>query len=317
MTLAADQATLSTSSAQQNSKQAIYPLIETRQQHTIAGVGVVEGFGFWSGKDIRVEFHPAEPNTGIVFVRNDLPASARIPATVDRRIEIPRRTTLSFGGATVEMIEHIMAALAGLGIDNCEIHVNQSEMPGCDGSSIRFVEALDQAGIVAQDTCRRRLVVGEITRLGDADHWIEARPAKNGVTSIRYRLDYSDATPAIGRQTAEFQMSPDVFRNELAACRTFMLEEEAKWLLSQGMGTRVQPSDVLVFDQEGPLENEVRFEDECVRHKILDLVGDLALAGCPIVGQIIAHRSGHRLNAELVKVLLNENQIVENQRETA
>jgi UDP-3-O-acyl-N-acetylglucosamine deacetylase len=96
-----------------------------------------------------------------------------------------------------------------------------------------------------------------------------------------------------------------------------MLEDEAKWLLSQGLGQRVQPSDVLVFDQDGPLENEVRFEDECVRHKILDLVGDLALAGAMPVGKIIAHRSGHRLNAELVKVLLNEGKLVASRRKSA
>jgi len=280
-------------------------------QTTIARMAVVEGFGYWGGKDVKVEFHPAEVNTGLVFVRDDLPAPVKIPATIQYRIETPRRTTLTCDGTTVEMIEHIMSSLSGLGITNCEIRVNQSEMPGCDGSSAAFVDALDAVGIVSQDISQPRLVIQDTTRVGDSDHWIEARPSKDGETSFRYRLDYTEVSSAIGRQTAEFSVTPDVFRHELARCRTFMLEQEANWLLAQGLGTRVQLTDVLVFDQHGPKENTLRFDDECVRHKILDMVGDFALAGCNIVGHFIAHRSGHRLNAELIKALLNEGQIEE------
>ncbi len=286
-------------------------------QQTIAAPAVVEGFGFWSGKDVRVEFRPAGPNTGIVFVRSDLPQAVRIPADVHHRIESPRRTTLSCGGATVEMIEHVMAALSGLAIDNCEVWVDQSEMPGCDGSSLPFITALQAAGRVEQQDYRPQLIVGEVTRVGDADHWIEARPATFDEFSVRYRLDYGDSSPAIGRQTNEFEITPPVFCRELAPSRTFMLEDEAKWLLSQGLGTRVQPTDVLVFNDNGPLENELRYRDECVRHKILDVIGDLALAGCKIVGHIVAHRSGHRLNAEIVKALLQEGEIVRPQRKSA
>ncbi|NIL98433.1 MAG: UDP-3-O-[3-hydroxymyristoyl] N-acetylglucosamine deacetylase [Planctomycetales bacterium] len=266
----------------------------------------VRGFGYWSGIDVCVEFRPAPPDSGIVFVRHDLASPVRIPALVANRIETPRRTSLSKDGATIEMVEHILAALAGLGIDNCEVWVDQTEMPGCDGSSQQFVDALQVAGLVAQDALRQQLIVRQVTRLGDSEYWIEAQPSQDGTTTIRYRLDYAAATPAIGRQTAEFSLDREVFCRELASCRTFMLDQEAKWLLSQGFGQRVQPSDVLVFDQEGPIENELRYEDECVRHKILDIVGDLSLAGCRIVGKIVAHRSGHRLNAELVKALLNE-----------
>ncbi len=113
-----------------------------RYQNTIAEPVSVEGFGYWSGLDVRVEFRPAEPHTGIVFVRTDLPRLCRIPAQVTNRIEIPRRTSLRAHGFTVEMVEHVMASLAGLQIDNCEIWVNRAEMPGCDGSSRPFVDAL-------------------------------------------------------------------------------------------------------------------------------------------------------------------------------
>ena len=277
-------------------------------QQTIGDVAVVEGFGYWSGKDIRVEFHPAAPDTGVVFVRTDLSPAVRILAAIECRIETPLRTTLSAGGTTVEMVEHVLAALHGLGIDNCEIHVDECEMPGCDGSSQAFVTALCDAGLVDQGVPREQLVVQEVTRVGDENCWIEARPAKRGEFSLRYRLEYSDA-PAIGRQTLDMIVTPETFQHELAPSRTFMLQAEGEWLRAQGKGTRVTTSDVLIFDDEGPIDNELRFEDECARHKMLDFVGDLSLMGCHIVGRFIAHRSGHRLNAELARVLLQEHQV--------
>ena len=160
------------------------------------------------------------------------------------------------------------------------------------------------------------LVVRGVTRLGDDDSWVEARPSTAGGMSVKFRLDYGDGN-AIGRQTLQLAISPDSFRRELAMSRTFMLEEEAQWLVSRGLGKRATYQDVLVFDKDGPIDNELRYRDECVRHKALDLLGDLALTGCDIVGHIIAHRSGHRLNAELVRALLNEEEIVEAWRRSA
>ncbi len=134
--------------------------------------------------------------------------------------------------------------------------------------------------------------------------------------SVKFRLDYGSGN-AIGRQTLQLAITPDSFRRELAASRTFMLEEEAQWLLARGFGKRATYQNLLVFDKDGPIQNELRFRDECVRHKALDLLGDLALTGCDIVGHVIAHRSGHRLNAELVRALLNEEEIVEGWRRSA
>jgi UDP-3-O-[3-hydroxymyristoyl] N-acetylglucosamine deacetylase len=287
-----------------------------RQQRTIAQPAAVEGFGYWSGRDVRVEFRPGGPNTGVVFVRDDMPKPARIPATVAARVESPRRTTLRAGNASVEMVEHIMAALAGLRIDNCEIHVNAPEMPGCDGSSLPFVEALTAAGAVSQNALRPALVVREVTRLGDIDSWVEARPSTSTGMSVKFRVDYGSGN-AIGRQTLTLPITPDSFRRELAPSRTFMLKAEADWLVAQGLGVRASVKDLLVFDQDGPIDNELRFRDECVRHKMLDLVGDLALAGCDLIGHFVAHRSGHRLNAELVRVLLLEGDMLTEQRRSA
>lgn len=275
----------------------------SRRQRTIGRSAVVAGFGYWSGRDVRVEFRPAEPGTGIVFVRRDLPNSPRIPAHVAYRVEQPRRTSLRCGEAGVDMIEHVMAALGGLKIDNCEIWVDDAEMPGCDGSALPFVEAIDKAGIVEQGVLQPRRVIDEVVRLGDGESWIEARPATDHCPRVRYHLDYGPDTP-IGRQTYETALSPDIFRRELAPSRTFMLKAEAEWLLAHGVGHRTRAQDLLVYNGDGPIENRERFRDECARHKLLDMLGDLALAGCDLVGDFTAHRSGHRLNAEMVRALV-------------
>lgn len=287
----------------------------SRQQNTLAAATKVTGFGYWSGQDVTVEFRPAPPDTGVVFVRGDLAKPVRISARVENRIETPRRTTLRAGGANVEMVEHILAALAGLQVDNCEVWVTAPEMPGCDGSSQPFVQAIDAVGTAPQPAVRSLLVIHEISRLGNEESWIEARPAASGLTA-KYRLDYGRDN-AIGRQTLALTVTPDSFRRELAPSRTFMLKTEADWLRSQGLGTRATSQDLLVFDHEGPVDNELRYPDECVRHKLLDLVGDLALAGCDLLGHFVAHKSGHRLNAELVRILLTEGELVGGWRRTA
>jgi UDP-3-O-[3-hydroxymyristoyl] N-acetylglucosamine deacetylase len=274
----------------------------TRNQRTIAASAAVDGIGYWSGRDVRVEFRPAAADTGIVFVRRDLRNDPRIPATIAHCVEIPRRTVLQRGEASVEMVEHIMASLAGLQIDNCEIWVDQPEMPGCDGSSQPFVEALCAAGTVEQDAVRACHVVRCPIRIGNAESWIEARPCASGKTILHYELDYGSGNP-IGRQSLEISLSPRHFHINLAPSRTFMLESEAAAIKAQGLGQRATAKDLLVFGSRGLIDNELRFPDECVRHKMVDMVGDLALAGCDLVGRFVAYRSGHRLNAEMVRAI--------------
>ena len=287
-----------------------------RQQQTISRSVSVTGFGFWSGRDVTLEFKPAPVDAGIVFVRSDLEHAPRIPALVENRLESPRRTILAHQGVQVEMVEHVMAALAGLRIDNCEVWLNSAEVPGFDGSSKSFVDALLSAEIVEQDALRSWLLVTDVTRIGDADSWIEARPIRSQKMRVKYRLDYGHDS-IIGRETYEATIKPERFITELAPARTFILKQEAEWLRQQGLAERVTPEDVLVFDETGLIDNELRYEDECVRHKVLDLVGDLALAGCDIVGQFVAHRSGHRLNANLAQALLSECQLIQERRVSA
>ena len=274
-----------------------------RKQRTLSATAVIEGIGYWSGRDVRVEFRPAGPRQGIVFVRSDLPGCPRIPAAVANRIEMPRRTVLRCGGASVEMVEHIMAALAGMHVDNCEVWVDQPEMPGCDGSAQAFVEAIQQAGIVEQDAPRELFVVRQSLRLGNEECWIEARPAAGGKTVIHYELDYGSGNP-IGRQSLEVTLSPRYFHFEPGLQPHVHAAARGRRHAGAGLGQRTTFNDLLVFDADGPIGNTLRFPDECVRHKILDMVGDFALAGCDLAGRFAAYRSGHRLNAELVRAML-------------
>lgn len=272
-----------------------------RQQTTLVDCATVSGFGYWSGADVRLEFRPAAANTGIIFVREDLPGTPRIPARVDLRDDKPRRTNLTLGSNSVEMVEHVMAALAGLQIDNCEVWTTASEMPGCDGSSLPFAQALQAAGRKLLSAPQPRFVVSEVVRVGDNDCWLEARPSNQGMT-VEYHLDYGPDS-ALTAQSACQLVNRGTFLDTLAPARTFILQHEADHLRSLGLGLRVTNQDLLVFGPDGPVENHLRFADECSRHKALDMVGDLALGGVELVGHFIAHRSGHRLNADLASCL--------------
>jgi UDP-3-O-acyl N-acetylglucosamine deacetylase len=279
-----------------------------RRQRTLVRPVSVTGFGYFSGRDVRVEFWPAAEHAGIVFVRHDITPAARVPAGVALRINVPRRSTLELAGIRVEMVEHVLAALAAMRIDNCEVWVDAPEMPGCDGSSKPFVDAIDAAGALEQRSPVRQIVVGQSVRVGDENGWIEAQPSRTAGLSVSFELDFGVQSP-IGRQLFALDITPDSFRRELAACRTFIPEEAAQGILAQGIGKRVTPRDLLIFGPNGPIGNTLRFVDECARHKVLDVVGDLALTGCEVVGHVVAHRSGHALHAELAKRLLEQAEV--------
>lgn len=214
------------------------------------------------------------------------------------------------------MVEHILAALAGLQLDNVEVWVDAAEMPGLDGSSQPLIEALDAAGAVTQEAPRQRLVIERPVRIGDERAWVEATPAADEGLTLSFVIDYGPGNP-IGRQSLERTLSPRTFREELATSRTFLLEEEARWLQAQGLGSRVGSRDLLIFNDQGPIDNPLRFADECVRHKMLDLCGDLALAGCDIAGHVRAYCSGHHLNADLVRTLVGRDEQLPRQRRSA
>jgi UDP-3-O-[3-hydroxymyristoyl] N-acetylglucosamine deacetylase / 3-hydroxyacyl-[acyl-carrier-protein] dehydratase len=277
-------------------------MVSTRRlQRTIARETEVRGIGFIQGSDVALRFRPAEADTGIVFVRADLPGQPAVPAHIRHVIPRQRRTTLQKGEAVVEMVEHVMAALAGLRIDNCRVELDAPETPGCDGSSQVFVEALNEAGIVELESERKTYVIDKPVTVREGQATLTAHPGDGLVLS--YHLDYGPKTP-IGTQSLFLDVSPETFRSELAPSRTFVLEAEAQALRQAGIGSRTTEADLLIFGPDGVIGNALRYPDECVRHKILDMVGDLALLPRDLVGHIVAHRSGHQLNAELVRKLV-------------
>ncbi|MEM6330422.1 MAG: UDP-3-O-acyl-N-acetylglucosamine deacetylase [Planctomycetota bacterium] len=280
-------------------------MTSARPQHTLARPATVAGLGYWSGRAVSIEFRPAPAGAGLRFVRDDLSPPVGLAATVAHQQPADRRTVLVSGAARVEMVEHVLAALHGLGVDNCEVGVTGPELPGCDGSALAFVEAIADAGLVAQDSVADPLVVKQPLRCAAGDGWIEARPAIGDGLSVEYNLDYGPGA-AIHAQWFVTDVTPMSFAAELAPARTFVLQEEAEHIRSQGLAQHVTAKDLLIFGPDGPIDNTLRYPDECARHKALDVVGDLALLGRPLVGHVVACRSGHRLNAELVRALLHQ-----------
>jgi UDP-3-O-acyl N-acetylglucosamine deacetylase len=274
-------------------------------QQTLASPAVVSGRGLFHGIETHVRMLPAPADSGIVFRRTDLPGNPEIPARTQSVVPGARRTILSAAGASVETTEHLLAALAGLQVDNCIIEVSAVEIPAVDGSCLPFCNAILEAGIQALSAPRRFLRVSRCQRVSDpaAEQWLEATPGGGNDLVVGYQLDYGDQSP-IGQQSLALSITPDVFLSEIAAARTFVLSSEVEWLQSQGYGRHLTGQDLVVFAPDGSIiENKLRWPDEPVRHKILDCIGDLALAGAPIAGRIVARRSGHKLNHVMAQIL--------------
>lgn len=274
-----------------------------RHQRTLRAPATVRGVGIVAGSRVRLRFLPAAENTGLVFVRTDLPYRPVTPALAERVTDTNRRTTLGTAETGVTLVEHVLAALAGLRIDNCRVELDAPEPPGLDGSAAGFVAALLGVGTVLQ-AARRPI-------------WAPTAPillAQGGATialypddtqpgcRVSYTLDYGLRSP-IARQSVTTPVTPEAFARDLAHCRTFLLENEAVALRRQGVGRHLTTAELLVFGERGPIGNTLRYADEPARHKVLDLVGDLALCGVDVCGHIVAYRSGHSLNVALAQAI--------------
>jgi UDP-3-O-acyl-N-acetylglucosamine deacetylase len=237
-----------------------------------------------------------------VFVRTDLRPRTPIPAHVTQVTGTRRRTTLGQPPAQVGLVEHVLAALAGLRIDNCVVELDAPEPPGLDGSAQQFVDALNEAGPQPQRARRDCWCVDRPVVLGTHGATLALHPAAGAGLVLSYFLDYGPGSP-LGRQVHTQALTPMSFAQELAACRTFILESEAAELRRQGLGARTTAADLLVFGPRGPIDNRLRYENEPARHKVLDLIGDLSLLGADLCGHVVAYRSGHPLNVALARVL--------------
>lgn len=270
------------------------------QQKTIKTEVKLAGKGLFSGRDVKIVFKPAEPDTGIVFIRTDGDKPVSIPIHPSSIVARSRRTAVEADGAAVETPEHCLAAISGMDIDNLIVEIDNIEFPGFDGSSDEYFKALQKAGVQMQSAQRQPLVITEPISLTDDDKSIYALPAGGDRLTITYDLDYIQHT-GIGRQTYSCDLDEQSFAQNLSRARTFVLEAEARQMQAAGIGTHLGPKDILVINSDGPIRNSFRYPDECVRHKVVDLIGDLRLAGRPIVGRIVAYKSGHTLNHELVR----------------
>lgn len=285
------------------------------QQHTIAEAVTVRGTGLFTGQPASATIRPAEEGHGIVFVRSDLDGRPQIPARVDHVVERPRRTTLQRGETTVEMVEHCMAALVGSAIDNCTVEVDGPELPAGDGSAMPFVEAIDSVGLTEQSAPRNYLVVDTPITVREGDATVAALPIDTPALELLYALDYGAQSP-LGRQVHSSTITREEFRSSIAPARTFSTEQEAQAMRAKGLFAHLTPKDMLVLGPSGPIENTLRFEDEPVRHKVLDLLGDIHLVGRPILGRIVAHRAGHKLNHKLARELVEHARQTEQGRPT-
>jgi UDP-3-O-acyl N-acetylglucosamine deacetylase len=272
-----------------------------RYQRTLARAAEVRGLGFLTGAAVRLCFQPAAPDSGVVFVRTDLRPAMTIPARVECVTGTQRRTTLGHPPGQVMLVEHVLAALAGLRVDNCTIEIDGMEPPGLDGSARAFVDALRAAGTVLQAARRPICGVDAPVIVSSNGATLALHPSEADGLRISYLLDYGRGP--IGRQAHTATVTPESFVNELASCRTFLLEAEAMELRRQGLGLRTSAADLIVMGPRGPIDNRFRHADELARHKLLDLIGDLSLLGHDLRGHVVAYRSGHPLNIELARVL--------------
>lgn len=265
----------------------------------------LSGIGVHTGQAVSLTLHPAEPNSGICF--------RRTIGGEDRRCEIPADyhhvsatelcTSIGVDGDTVATVEHLMATLSGLGIDNVVVEIDGPEVPIMDGSACPFVEAIDQVGVAALAAPRRYIKVLEPIRVERGEAFGEFLPYEG--TRLEVEIDFDN--PLIGRQTYGFDIDGERFRKEIARARTFGFLADVEYLWKRGFALGASPENAIVIAEDRVLNPEgLRFTDEFVRHKVLDAIGDIALAGAPILGCYRSFKGGHRLNFEALAALLDD-----------
>src|SRR5574342_441321 len=267
-------------------------------QRTIRRQVSVEGIGLHSGEPVKLTLSPAAADTGILFRAAD---GTLIPADIDHVVDGRASTALGAFGVRRRTVEHLMAAAAALGIDNLVADVSAEEVPALDGSAKPFVDLLYSAGAVTLPVPRRAVTVREPVRVGDGNRWLEIAPSD--VFRITYTLD--NPHPVVGCQVVSLEVSENVFVDELAPARTYGFLKDVAAMRKNGLARGGSLDNAVVVGKRSVLNDSLRFEDEFVRHKMLDLVGDLWLLGRPITGHITVRNAGHALNHELVAAMID------------
>ncbi len=263
-------------------------------QHTLARSFERVGIGLHSGNSVCLRVLPALPGSGCCFVRVDLPDRPTVPARIDCVGQTLLSTELESGTATVRTVEHLLAALSGMGIDNARIELDAAEVPLLDGSALPWVEAIEQAGIVAQEAERPQAVLTEPVTLSQGDAFVAAFPANE--LRFTYGIDFD--LPAIGNQWQSWSPDRESFRETIAPARTFGIAEQIDFLRQQGLIKGGSLDNALVCSRDGWVNPPLRFSNEPVRHKLLDLVGDLSLLGTFPRAHILAYKASHQLHTQ-------------------
>ena len=271
-----------------------------QRERTLASRVVYDGIGLHSGKPVHIEIAPAPPRTGIQFARIDLPEALPVAATAANVTATLRATTIAAGTLKFFTIEHLMSALHVSGVDNCLVLLNAEEPPVVDGSARTFFRLIAEAGTVEQDAERRGMVIDRVYRVDDGSHFVMAVP----YDGLRVSFTSLNEHPLIGVQYYDIEVTPESYGKEIAPARTIAYEKEVAALQANGLGLGGSLETVIVYNDEGWM-NPLNFPNELVRHKILDVLGDIRLAGV-IRGHIIAVASGHALNTALAKQIAEE-----------
>ncbi len=268
-------------------------------QRTVARRVKATGVGLHSGRPATLTLAPAPPDSGISFIRMDL--GVEIPARADLVVDTLLSTSLAVGNARVATVEHVLAALTGLGIDNCRVEVDGAEIPILDGSAAPFVWMVQEAGIETQRAGKRFLVIEETVEVRDGDKVARLEPASE--MRVTFTADFGH--PLVTDQTYDFTFSDRRFARELAPARTFCFLKDIELMKSKGLAQGGSLDNAIVIDDFSILNPEgLRFPDEFARHKVLDAIGDLTLIGLPVIGALVARKSGHALNQSLVRNVL-------------
>ncbi|MBL6755599.1 MAG: UDP-3-O-[3-hydroxymyristoyl] N-acetylglucosamine deacetylase [Planctomycetes bacterium] len=271
----------------------------SRRQHTLRTPVEVTGVGLHTGEETRVRVAPAPPDHGIEFVRTDIEDAPSVPALIGNQSPKDRRTRLVRDRVEVETVEHFLAACKGLGVDNLRVEMSGSEFPGVDGSAMPFVELLESGGLVEQKPEAKVFRLEEPVFVRDGNATLVALPTDKDVLTLQYVASFEE--PGVDSGSYQFDIDAETFKSEIASARTFCLASEVEALQAAGLGKGATRDNTVVL---GDPDTELRMVGEPVRHKMLDLVGDLSLLGSDLIAHVIATRSGHATNAELVRRLL-------------
>jgi len=266
-------------------------------QQTIQESVSCEGIGLHTGKLTRLTLNPAPEGFGIVFWRSDLGRDALVPATPDNIADVNYSTTLAKDGVEVRTVEHLMAALSGLGVDNLLVELEGVEVPAMDGSAAPFVELILKAGLKKQRASRTPLWIKKPITINLENRGLQLVPSRT--FKVIYTMAFEH--PLLGEQTVALSVTTETFVKEIAPARTYGFLKDVKRLRKLGLARGGSLRNAVIIGEVGPLNGPLRYRDELVRHKILDLVGDLYLLGRPVVGTVIAYGAGHLLHARLVK----------------